>query len=252
MLFLAKDVDLAWRLFALGLLAEELEESLPRKGDTSRVIRLEGREIARRCCRDMKRVVLSLAVFAACAVFVSAAGASQVISTSTVTGLSLQLNAKGEALLTYNAGGKRVHVLAWGAINASPTKPGTAQVAFKLDYSGGYQKYFQANPAAQSLVKQYHKIKGTPGYLTNPVIKKLRAVQLTADNYWKTAFHGGCGKYDGPTLAWARRRLQGAGRHLLGRPGVAAQASRLRRRTARASTTPSRFTSRTGRAPSRC
>jgi len=152
--------------------------------------------------RDMKRAVLSLAVLAACAVFVSAAGASQVISTSTVTGLSLQLNSKGEALLTYNTGGKRVHVLAWGAINATPTKPGTAQVAFKLDYSGGYQKYFQANPTAQAFVKQYHMIKGTPGYLTNPVIKKLRAVQLTADNYWKTAFHGGCGKYDGPKLAW--------------------------------------------------
>ena len=200
----------------------------------------------------MKRVVLSLAVFAACAVFVSAAGASQVISTSTVTGLSLQLNSKGEALLTYNTGGKRVHVLAWGAINASPTKPGTAQVAFKLDYSGGYQKYFQANPTAQALVKQYHKIKGTPGYLTNPVIKHLRAVQLTADNYWKTAFHGGCGKYDGPKLAWgvvACKAPDGTywavqeWQRKLPDYGVAGQ---------RASTTPSRFTSRTGREPFPC
>ena len=33
-------------------------------------------------------------------------------------------------------------------------------------------------------------------------MKKLRALQLYADNYWKTAFHGGCGSYTGPKLAW--------------------------------------------------
>ena len=202
--------------------------SLPREGDTSRVIRLEGAK-SRADVRDMKRVVLSLAVFAACAVFVSAAGASQVISTSTVTGLSLQLNSKGEALLTYNAGGKRVHVLAWGAINASPTKPGTAQVAFKLDYSGGYQKYFQANPTAQALVKQYHKIKGTPGYLTNPVIKKLRAGAAHRRQLLEDCVPRRLRQVRRAEARVGRRRLQGAGRHLLGRPGVAAQASRLRR-----------------------
>jgi hypothetical protein len=136
-------------------------------------------------------------------VFVTQAAASQVISTSTVTGLSLQLNAKGEALLTYNSAGKKVHVLAWGAVNALPTKPGEKQTAFQLDYSGGYQKYFLDDPAAQALAKKYHQIKGTPGYLANPVVKQLRAAQLAADNYWQTAFHGGCGHYVGPKLAWA-------------------------------------------------
>jgi hypothetical protein len=135
-------------------------------------------------------------------VFASQAAASQVISTSTVTGLTLQLNSKGEALLSYTAGGKRVHVLAWGAVNASPTRPGGSQVAFKLDYSGGYQKYFQADPGVQALARRYHRIKGTPGYLTSPVVKQLRAAQLRADDYWQT-FHGGCGRYDGPRLAWA-------------------------------------------------
>ena len=33
-------------------------------------------------------------------------------------------------------------------------------------------------------------------------MKKLRAIQLSADFYWKNAFHGGCGRYDGPALAW--------------------------------------------------
>jgi hypothetical protein len=150
----------------------------------------------------MRRLTLVLCLLAAAA-FVSQAAASQVISTSTVTGLTLQLNGKGEALLTYTSAGKRVHVLAWGAMNAAPTKPGAKPVAFKLDYSGGYQKYFLDDPAAQALAKKYHHIKGTPGYLASPVVKRLRAVQLAADSYWQTAFHGGCGHYDGPKLAWA-------------------------------------------------
>jgi hypothetical protein len=149
----------------------------------------------------MRRFLLILPVVAA-AVFVSSAGASQIISTSTVSGLTLQLNAKGEALLTYTAAGKRVHVLVWGAENAATTKPGARPVAFQLDYSGGYQKYFLHNRQAQALARQYHKIKGTPGYLTSQVVKKLRGLQLTADFYWKNSFHGGCGRYNGPALAW--------------------------------------------------
>ena len=148
----------------------------------------------------MRRLRLIIPILAA-AVFVSSAGASQVISTNTVSGLTLQLNDKGEALLTYTVTGRGVHVLAWGAVNAVPTKPGAKQVAFQLDYSGGYQKYFTANPAAKALARQFRTIKGTPGYLTNPVVKRLQAVHRSADNYWKS-FHGGCGHYDGPALAW--------------------------------------------------
>jgi hypothetical protein len=148
----------------------------------------------------MRRFLLILPVFSA-AILVSSAGASQIISTSTVSGISLQLNAKGEALLSYKAGGKPVHVLVWGAVNAVPTKPGAKQVAFQLDYSGGYQKYFLHNPKAQVLADEYHKIKGTPGYLKSPVVKELQALQQEADNYW-TTFHGGCGAYNGPALAW--------------------------------------------------
>jgi hypothetical protein len=149
----------------------------------------------------MRRLVLTLLVLAA-AIFVSSAGASQIISTSTVSSISLQPNNKGEALISYRAGGKAVHVLVWGAVNAVATKPGARQVAFRLDYSGGYQKYFLRNPKAQALAREYRKIKGTPGYLTSPVVKKLQALQQAADNYWKTAFHGGCGAYNGPVLAW--------------------------------------------------
>jgi hypothetical protein len=155
----------------------------------------------------MKRSYLSLvalvAATIAATVSISTAGASQVISTSTVTGLSIQLNAKGEALLTYTANGKQVHVLVWGAENAIATQAGHTQVAFQLDYSGGYQKYFKNNPVAQALAKKFQKIKGKPGYLISPITKKLQRLQQAADNYWKTAFHGGCGAYDGPALAWS-------------------------------------------------
>jgi hypothetical protein len=150
----------------------------------------------------MKRALLLALCAATAAVFVSTAGASQIVSTSTVTGLTLQLNNKGEALLTYRSNGKLVHVLAWGAENAVTTSTGGKPTAFQLDYSGGYAKYFLDNPAAQKLAAEYHKIKGTPGYLTSPVIKQLKAAQLYADNYWKTFTNAGCQPYNGPKLAW--------------------------------------------------
>jgi hypothetical protein len=76
---------------------------------------------------------------------------------------TLSVNASGEALLTYSTEGKVRHVLAWGAENAiSPTRA-RPQVAFDLDYAGGWGKYRR--------------------------------------EYWKT-FANSCSAYDGPPLAW--------------------------------------------------
>src|SRR5690348_1291495 len=147
----------------------------------------------------MRRLLVLLVL--ASAVYAPAAGASQVISTSTVTGLTLGVNSKGEALLTYKQGGKVVHVLAWGAINAIPPSAGGAQVAFKLDYSGGFDKYYNEDAAVQKLRQEFTKIRYTPGYLANPVTKKLQQASEFASNYWKTGGFA-CGKYDGPALAW--------------------------------------------------
>ena len=146
---------------------------------------------------------LVLAGLIVAAVFAATAHASQVISTSSVSKLTLKVNATGEALLTYVSAGKVVHVLAWGAENAIKPSRGHKQVALKLDYSGGFAKYFKQNPAAQKLAKEFRAIKGTPGYLVNPVTKKLQQMQKAADLYWKTGFTGRCARYDGPTLAWA-------------------------------------------------
>jgi hypothetical protein len=70
------------------------------------------------------------------------APASQLIDRD-ASKVTLQVNAKGEAMVTYTAGGKLKHVLAWGAVNALPPARGKTQVSFKLDYSGGYGKYHQ-------------------------------------------------------------------------------------------------------------
>jgi hypothetical protein len=101
---------------------------------------------------------LTVAVVAA-----TAAHASQLIDRN-ATNVSMAVNAKGEAMLTYSVAGKAKHVLGWGAENALAPRPGRKQVAFKLDYSGGYGKYHR--PA-----------------------------------YWN-AFNGACLPYDGPALAW--------------------------------------------------
>ena len=74
------------------------------------------------------------------------------------------MNGKGEALVTYTVGGTKKHLLVWGALNAKPPTKGGQQVAFKLDYSGGYGKYDE-------------------------------------EKYWKS-FGSACQTYKGPALAW--------------------------------------------------
>jgi hypothetical protein len=109
----------------------------------------------------MRRLFLAAALIAA-ALTAAPAYPSQLIDRN-ATNVKLAVNAKGEALLTYSSGGKLKHVLAWGAVNAiAPTKA-RKQVAFSIDYSGGYGKYRR--------------------------------------DYWKT-FGSNCGTYDGPTLGW--------------------------------------------------
>ena len=80
------------------------------------------------------RLLCALAVAAALA---PAASASNLIDRN-ATNVKLEVNKKGMALLTYKAGGKLKHVLAWDAVNARLPDPNRPQVQFKLDYSGGW------------------------------------------------------------------------------------------------------------------
>lgn len=79
---------------------------------------------------------LAAAVFAAAAL-PAGAGASQLIDRN-ATGVRLEVSSSGTALLTYRTEGRVRHVLAWGAANAIAPTPSRRQVAFRVDYSGGW------------------------------------------------------------------------------------------------------------------
>ena len=65
------------------------------------------------------------------------ASAAQLIDRN-ATGVQIMANAKGEAMLTYHKGSAVKHILVWGAINAITPREGGHQTKFKLDYSGGW------------------------------------------------------------------------------------------------------------------
>jgi hypothetical protein len=68
------------------------------------------------------------------------ARASELIARN-ASDVRLAVNADGQALITYRAGGEWKKVLAWDAINAiAPTRE-RPQVSFKLDYAAGWGTY---------------------------------------------------------------------------------------------------------------
>ncbi len=73
-------------------------------------------------------------------VFAPAAGASQLIDRD-ARGVRLEVNDQGLAMITYRARGRLRHVLARGAVNALPQGAARRQVAFRVDYSGGWDMF---------------------------------------------------------------------------------------------------------------
>jgi hypothetical protein len=110
----------------------------------------------------VKRASLGVLIIAVLGALASNASASQLVDRN-ASAIKLEVNSKGEALITYKAQGKEKHVLAWGAVNAIAPTRSRQQLAFKLDYAGGWGKYHS--------------------------------------DYWKT-FENSCGAYDGPKIAW--------------------------------------------------
>ena len=161
----------------------------------------------------MRRILLSIVVLCT-AVVVPLAGASQNVSTSTVTNLTLAVNGKGEAMLTYRSHGTLVHVLAYGAVNARSPVKGDKQVALTLQYDGGFKKYYTDDADAKAAVAdlrglqaQMAKAKAAHNnparYALAPKIKAayalLAKLRRSATDYWKTFT---CPAYRGPGLAW--------------------------------------------------
>ena len=141
----------------------------------------------------------------------SPAAASTIIDRN-ATGITLQVDNKGQALVGYRASGKAAHVLAWGSINAiAPTRSRT-QTNFQLDYSGGYQKNYVANPGAKAALAKLRTLQDQMAKATaagnNPARYALAPqiaapyksiAKLRAD---ATKFSNSCRPYDGPALPW--------------------------------------------------
>jgi hypothetical protein len=108
------------------------------------------------------RAALVLAFALTAAVSATAASASALI-TRNAQDVTLAVNAREQALVSFRVAGRLEHVLAWGAVNAIAPTPNRRQVEFELDYTGGAHTYHTA--------------------------------------YWKS-FRSRCGSYDGPQLAW--------------------------------------------------
>jgi hypothetical protein len=76
------------------------------------------------------------------------AAASEHFGDRDVTFLSLKVNARGEALVSYRrADGKLRNVLVWGAVNAHAPDADRPQVSFRYDYSGGWKSHGRARYA---------------------------------------------------------------------------------------------------------
>jgi hypothetical protein len=65
-----------------------------------------------------------------------AAHASELIARN-ASGVRLQADAQGRALISFRSEGQSRQLLAWGAVNARPSHPSVPQVAFRLRHGGG-------------------------------------------------------------------------------------------------------------------
>ena len=92
----------------------------------------------------MLRVVLLSLVFAG-AVAASPAAATEYLGDLDVTAVSLKVNGRGEALISYRkTNGARRDVLVRGAMNARAPDAERPQVKFEMDYSGGWRMHGSA------------------------------------------------------------------------------------------------------------
>ena len=116
----------------------------------------------------MRSIVSTLLLLLVLLVAAGSASAAQLIDRD-ARGLTLRVNGRGEALLSYLSDGQEKHVLVWGAINALPPSPSRPQAHFQVDYSGGWGKY-------------HHQL-------------------FAGKVYWRS-FPGSCGRYTGPKLPY--------------------------------------------------
>jgi hypothetical protein len=88
--------------------------------------------------RSTQTVAAAVVVLAGLAAGPEPAHGTYIVSRDVAAPL-LQVDSTGHALVTYRESGKVKRVLVYGAINALPPRAGGRQVAFKVDYSGGWK-----------------------------------------------------------------------------------------------------------------
>jgi hypothetical protein len=123
----------------------------------------------------MRRIFVGIAIVAGLAACAWSARASVLIDRN-ANGVTLAVNAKGEALISYTAAGRHRHVLAWGAINAIAPTQSRAQVSFRLDYAGGWGKYHRD-------YRNTFRNKCTP-YTGPPLEWKVAACTAPDGSFW--------------------------------------------------------------------
>jgi hypothetical protein len=102
------------------------------------------------------------------------ASASEIL-TRNATNVSLSVNEK-YAVVHYTQAGKRKHVLVWGAVNAREPNRKIKQVAFKVDYSGGWGTFRKA-------VWKTVRNKCRP-YDGPPLVLAIKACKAPDGSYW--------------------------------------------------------------------
>jgi hypothetical protein len=166
--------------------------------------------------RTPRTALLALAGLAAAAALAGvgapAAHASQIVDRDAAD-VRLAISADSRtALVTYTKAGKPMRVLAGGAMNALHASQERPQTKFWLDYSGGYETRYAANPEVKRTLDRLRSLQAAAKRATaardNPrryeVGRKIAATYRTLERLRKEAgqFDGSCLPYDGPTLPW--------------------------------------------------
>jgi hypothetical protein len=148
----------------------------------------------------VRRVLFMFLVLAA-ALAPQVANASSIVSTSDVKVISLGVNAKGQALISYTEGGQKHQTLAFSAENALAPTQGGKQVDYTYDYSGGYTLFKDDIAKAvgqlrkdQALFKHAQAAAAKQGTKYTPdVLKYSAAIKL--DNAAVQGLHSQVGSY---------------------------------------------------------
>jgi hypothetical protein len=92
---------------------------------------------------------------------------------------TLQVDAKGYAVIGFVERGRQKSVVVWGALNALPPTRGRTQLAFKVDYSGGATSVHKAN-----YVRTIKNVCSKAGYDGPPLPWLVTACKAPDGSYW--------------------------------------------------------------------